>query len=154
MTRPPPFSLRPELESEPQPGSMSEPEQSEQKLSEPRCYFRERDDANKEGIDASAVAADHIAAELETLDHSDWRPCMVRKGTFLQGILQKLPSKRAGIHGWQRRFMTLKDKELRYYEHMVRVADRLEMSAALSATNMCIASLVHRKMPRKISGTN
>ena len=45
---------------------------------------------------------------------------MVKKGTFLQGILQKLPSKRAGIHGWQRRFMILKDKELRYYERMVR----------------------------------
>lgn len=75
-----------------------------------------------EGVDASAVAADHIAAELGTLGQSEWRPCMVKKGTFLQGMMQKLPSKRAGIHGWQRRFMTLKDKELRYYERMVRAA--------------------------------
>jgi hypothetical protein len=86
-------------------------------------HFRsERDDANMEGVDASAVAADHIAAELGTLGQSEWRPCMVKKGTFLQGMMQKLPSKRAGIHGWQRRFMTLKDKELRYYERMVRAA--------------------------------
>ena len=84
--------------------------------------FSERDDANKEGVDASSIAADHIAADLGVLGQSEWRPCMVKKGTLIQGMLLKLPSKRAAIHGWQRRFMTLKDKELRYYERMVRSA--------------------------------
>lgn len=84
-----------------------------------RCCS-ERDEANKEGVDASAVAADHIAAQLGALGQSEWRPCMVKKGTIMQGMMQKLPSKRAAIHGWQSRFMTLKDKELRYYERMVR----------------------------------
>eukprot|EP01046_Picozoa_sp_COSAG06_P032393 COSAG06_NODE_3235_length_5637_cov_5.844890_2_plen_340_part_00 len=137
----------------------------------PEANRAERDAANVAGVDASAVAADHIALDLSaTIGISDWKPCMVKKGTFLQGmltvrkhlvtfipalrriqhsfrqrsgvgvfpvqfalnhgvcsrwLLQKLPSKRKEIHGWQTRFIVLKDKELRYYEKMEDAADNM-----------------------------
>ena len=70
----------------------------------PDANLAERDAANAEGVDASAVAAAHYA-QSQPLPASEWMPCMVRAGTAEQGWLHKLPSKRAAVHGWQKRWV-------------------------------------------------